>query len=236
MKVVGFEQLSRADLEVANIYEGGLGGILAGEPISKVLSGAGNQGGIRIAGRVGARKFVVLFTTLIDQDWPDDLDSRTAKLVYYGDNKVPGRELHDTAPGGNLLFKEVFADLHSVESRRHLIPPFFLFSRSKTEESGRSVEFQGLCVPGYPGVSEMDDLVAVWKTKDGQRYQNYRAIFSILNIPLVSRKWITDIAEGNSSSAHAPTAWLDWVELGKHDLLVRSTRDIGDVSDKAGNR
>lgn len=219
METVSFEQLSRTDLVVGKVYEGGLGGTLAGEPISKALPGVGNQGGIRIAGRAGARKFVVLYTTLTDRDWPDELDLETGKLVYFGDNKIPGRELHETGPGGNLLFKEIYADLHAPENRMYNIPPFFLFSRSGTATSSRSAKFHGICVPGHPGFSEMDDLVAVWKTKDGTRFQNYRAIFSILNIDLASRAWITDISSGNWMSENAPRAWRNWVESGKYDLL-----------------
>lgn len=224
METVSFEQLSQTDLVVGKVYEGGVGGALAGEPISKVLPGVGNQGGIRMSGRAGARKFVVLYTTLMDRDWPDELDPETGKLVYFGDNKIPGRELHETGPGGNLLFKEVYADLHAPENRVHNIPPFFLFSRSGTAASSRSAKFHGICVPGHPGFSEMDDLVAVWKTKDRTRFQNYRAVFSVLNIDLVSRGWIADMCAGDRMSGNAPPAWRNWVESGKYDLLRRPDR------------
>jgi len=219
MRYFAFEELAAADLEVGCVYEGGLDGVLAGEPISKVLRGAGNQGGIRIAGRAGARKFVVLYTTWNDADWPDAIDSAKSKLTYFGDNKVPGRLLHETGPGGNLILKEVFEQLHAVAGGRSSIPPFFLFSRSGTAASSRSVRFEGLCAPGYPGISEMEDLVAVWKTRNGQRYQNYRATFAILDAPVVPRAWIKDLQEAAQQSSNAPDAWRAWVEDGVYKLM-----------------
>lgn len=219
MRRVGFEDLESSDLVVGSIYEGGLDGALAGEPISKVLKGVGNQGGIRISGRSGARKFVVLYTTWNDRDWPDAINPQKSSLAYFGDNKVPGRQLHETGPGGNLLFKEVFDQLHGIDPGRSAIPPFFLFSRYGTKASSRSVRFEGLCAPGYPGMSEMDDLIAVWKTKDGQRYQNYRATFAILNIPSVSRAWIRDLQDADGSSSSVPRVWRDWVNRGTYQLL-----------------
>lgn len=220
MITIDFHDLENSDLEVGAIYEGGHHGTLAGEPISKVLRGCGNQGGIRVSGQFGARKFVVLYSTFSDQDWPDRLDSEKAKLVYFGDNKKPGCELHETNAGGNVFFRELFWNLHATPNGRASAPAIFLFSRHETTASRRSVIFRGLCVPGHPGYSEMDDLVAVWKSKDGGRYQNYRAVFSVLNVSVVKRAWIKDIQSGNSKTSAAPQAWINWVEQGVYELLA----------------
>lgn len=219
MRHFAFEELVDADLEVGCVYEGGFNGALAGEPISKLLQGVGNQGGIRIAGRSGSRKFVVLYTIWNDPNWPDSIGPDKSRLTYFGDNKVPGRLLHETGPGGNLLFEEVYNHLHAVEGGRSAIPPFFLFSRCGTTASSRSVRFDGLCAPGYPGVSEMEDLVAVWKTRDGQRYQNYKATFAILDVPLVTRAWIKDLQDARRTTSNAPDAWRAWVERGVYQLM-----------------
>jgi hypothetical protein len=37
-------------------------------------------------------------------------------------------------------------------------------------------------------VTPRDDLVAAWKTLDDQRFQNYRAIFTVLDVPVVARE------------------------------------------------
>jgi hypothetical protein len=66
-----------------------------------------------------------------------------------------------------------------------------------------------------------DDLVAVWRTsKDGLRFQNYKAIFTVLDIPRVSREWINDVKRGKIlDSCHVPPAWLDWVRTRKFKAL-----------------
>jgi hypothetical protein len=38
-------------------------------------------------------------------DWPDHLDPRTGIVVYYGDNRSPGRELHKSPRHGNLILR-----------------------------------------------------------------------------------------------------------------------------------
>ena len=99
--VIPFSTLSHSDLMVDAIYESGRDGQLSGEPISKLLPGSGNMGGFRVSGRGEVKNWVVLFTTGEDQDWPDTLDLNTGRFTYYGDNKTPGHEIHDTSAGGN---------------------------------------------------------------------------------------------------------------------------------------
>ncbi|MBK8029536.1 MAG: hypothetical protein IPK17_08460 [Chloroflexi bacterium] len=33
--------------------------------------------------------------------------------------------------------------------------------------------------------------------KDGQRFQNYRAIFTILDVDLIAREWLDDLMTSN---------------------------------------
>jgi hypothetical protein len=75
------------------------------------------------------------------------------------------------------------------------------------------VRFLGLAVPGAEGLGIDDDLVAVWRTDNsGVRFQNYKAIFTILNVARISRLWINDLKRGQSlNSEHVPKAWFDWV-------------------------
>ena len=60
---------------------------------------------------------------------------------------------------------------------------------------GRNVAFRGVALPSIEGLPA-DDLVAVWKAAEGKRFQNYRAVFSILDIPAACDRgfWIFNAA------------------------------------------
>jgi len=199
MKIVPFEAILNSDLIVDAVYEGSSDGKLAGEPISNLLPGGGNMGGFRMAGKGQDKQFVVLFTTGEDKDWPDRIDLNTGQFTYYGDNKTPGHELHDTHKGGNLVLRRVFELIHSTPAQRALTPPFLIFTKSPTAKSSRAVQFKGLAVPGFSGMSATEDLVAVWKTTRGQRFQNYRSVFTILDVPVVPRSWLQTLISSELS-------------------------------------
>ena len=108
-----------------------------------------------------------------------------------------------------------------VEGRQQ-VPPIFLF-----ENTGewRDIVFLGLAVPGTADLRASEDLVAVWRISKGNRFQNYRARFSVLNEPSLSRAWIEDVIAGNPHSTNAPPAWTNWVETGVRNTL-RATRSL----------
>jgi len=83
---------------------------------------------------------------------------------------------------------------------RATVPPFFIFKWYPTPASSRSVQFKGLAVPGFSGLPATADLVAVWKTTDGQRFQNYRATFTLLNAPVIARAWLKELAAGSGTN------------------------------------
>lgn len=218
--VVPFDSLQDADLIVDAVYEGGDSGNVSDDPLSKLLPGVGNQGGFRYAGQRGAHRFVVLYSSGEDPDWPDKLDLATARFVYYGDNKTPGRALHDTQRRGNLILKQAFSNLHSLPASRQHIPPFLIFAKSPTPRSSRSVQFKGLAAPGHPSAPSTEDLIALWKTTKGERFQNYRAIFTVLDESTISRKWIKSLAAGEAPTIGAPGVWIHWVETGEYRALT----------------
>lgn len=231
VRVVAYGALGSCDISVDAVYEGESGGRLSGEALSRLLPGVGNQGGFRASGRGEDKKFVALFTSGEDKDWPDSLDLSTGQFVYYGDNKHPGHELHDTQRSGNLILRRVFGLLHASPPQRSLIPPFFVFKKYPTTVSARSFQFKGLAVPGFVGLPPTADLVAVWKTTEGQRFQNYRAVFTVLDAGVISRAWIDDLAARQSLTANAPSAWVEWVENGRYRALTaESTTVIRSVS------
>ena len=220
MKIFTHEEVPECDLVIDAVYEGAPGGQLSGEALFKLLPGVANLGGFRVTGRGQRKKFVVLYSSGEDPDWPDRLDLETGRFTYYGDNKTPGHELHDTPQKGNRLLQNCFAWLHSETIERSSIPPFFIFHKHPTTTSSRSAQFRGLAVPGAAGLSGTSDLVAVWKTTKGQRFQNYRAVFTILDVPTISRQWIQDLNDGNPLTNNAPRPWVDWVERGHYTPLV----------------
>jgi len=227
VKVIPFDDLGLSDLIVDAIYEGGNAESSLGDPISKILPGVGNMGGFRASGRGDVKKFVVLFTSGEDRDWPDSLDINTGKFIYFGDNKKPGHDLHDTKPRGNIILKNVFCWLHATPTERKNISPFFIFKKNPIATSARSVQFLGLAVPGFHGFTATEDLVAIWKATNGQRFQNYRAVFTILDEAIISRAWLNDLLQGNLETKNAPVNWLKWRNKGSYKpLMAEATTTI----------
>jgi hypothetical protein len=216
-RVILFPDLGESDLFIDAIYEGGTLKNAGDDPISKLL-GCGNQGGFRYKGSIqqpGGIQLCVLYSEMSDPDWPDSLDPELGIFVYFGDNKRPGHEIHDTRKKGNEILRKSFDHLHLNERKN--IPPFFVFTKGP---KGRDVIFRGLAAPGAKGFSQSDDLVAVWKTKMGRRFTNYRAMFTILDVPHISRAWVRDLWEGNPFTQNASVPWVNWVKNGEYSPLV----------------
>jgi len=205
-----FDELETADLIIDAVYEGGSRGNVSDDPIHPLIGG-GNLGGFRYQGSATnyAIDFCVLYSSLNDPDWPDTLDPESGTFTYYGDHKHPGKSLYDTPKRGNVILRDSFQHVHT--DLREVVPPFFIFTKAGT---GRDVVFRGLAVPGAPHLSQTDDLVAIWKIKEGERFQNFRAVFSILDIPRISRSWIDEVKSGCSLSEDAPENWRSWIESG----------------------
>lgn len=216
-----FEELKTVDLSVDALYRGGTHGNAGDDPISKLV-GCGNQGGFRYVGtqNKGVR-LCALYSDLADVDWPDSLDLESGIFVYYGDNKSPGHELHETSHKGNAVLRDAFNALHA--DHRELIPPFFIFTKGP---AGRDVFFRGLAVPGAINYTAKEDLAAIWKSKRAQRFQNYKAMFTILDEPMISREWIKDVLDGNADSLNAPQAWRQWRKKGKYRPL-QAPKSVG---------
>ena len=220
LRTIKYDDLATADLLVNAVYEGQQGGQLSGEALSKLLPGIGNLGGFRASGKGDDKRFVVLCTSGGEKEWPDRLDLRTGEFIYFGDNRVSGKELHATPHGGNRILRHAFELLHAVPHQRESICPFLVFQNHTTDVSSRSFQFKGLAVPGGTELPETVDLVAFWKTSIGPRFLNYRATFTILDAPWISRAWIDDFRAGKVPSMHAPSAWREWVETGRYRPLM----------------
>lgn len=207
---VSFADLATADLVLDRVYLSGSNRNFGDDPIFRLLP-VGNQGGFRVAGSInkGTVKLVVLFTSGAEIDWPDEIDPTTGDFTYYGDNRHPGRELHDTPRGGNRLLREIFAASRESAERRLTVPPILLFQSAGNR---RDVMFRGLLAPGSPRLSSDEELVAIWRTTKDSRFQNYRSHFTVLKTPVVSRAWINEILAGNTLGDACPGEWRTWVQ------------------------
>ena len=191
------------------------------DPLSRLLN-VSNSGGFRYRGKVRKLKILVLMSSGKDPDWPDMLDRETGVYTYFEDNKSPGRGLHETPRKGNEILRRIFDLTHSGLEGRRQVPPVFLFANTG---EWRDVTFLGLAVPGTTELRASEDLVAIWRISNGSRFQNYRARFSVLDEPLLSRAWIADVIAGNPHSSNVPKAWSSWVQTGHRRLLV-ATRSL----------
>ena len=224
---VEFDDLFHADLHVDRVYRGGLQGNLGDDPIARLLP-VGNQGGFRPAKLKGYPTLLVLYSSRVEPDWPDHLDPTTGDYTYYGDNRRPGAALLETPRGGNRLLDQMFTWSRSPEDRAK-VPPTFLFTR---DVRGRDVMFRGLLAPGSPALTAEEELVAIWRTTEGRRFQNYRAHFTVLNVNEVPRAWLLDLVNGHTMSEHTPDNWKRWVRgrvyiplLAPRTIQIRSRRE-----------
>lgn len=221
---VPFDALRTADLVVDRVYKGGTAfKNVSDDPINRLLP-VGNQGGFRFKGSVRQQnvKMVVLYTSGQEQDWPDTLDPETGDFTYFGDNRTAGSGLHDTRRGGNLLLRDMFEWTHLGPEARRRVPPIFLFEKCPP---GRDVIFRGLLVPGSARLHADEELVAVWRTTKGKRFQNYRSHFTVLDVASVSREWIDQILAGDPVGSAAPQHWTRWVQ-GRIYAAMEAPRTI----------
>jgi len=216
---IQFDELATADLMVDAIYEGGRAGNAGDDPLSRLI-GVSNQGGFRYLGSKESPQLIVLTSSFNDPDWPDLLDREIGLLTYYGDNKHPGRALHKTPRHGNLLLRNMFNAVHAQPSRREEVSPVLVFGNAGVY---RDTIFLGLAVPGAPQLEPMEDLVAIWKTASGQRFQNYRASLTILDVPVVSRAWLDDVKLGSPLTTNCPRSWRHWRLTGAYAPLRAET-------------
>ncbi|MEV0331877.1 restriction endonuclease [Nocardia sp. NPDC050717] len=217
---VAFEDLTTSGLTLETVYLGGAQGNAGDDALAKLVP-VGNQGGFRYKGSPTQNtvSLVTLFTSGTESDWPDELDPQTGIFTYYGDNRKPGNpDLHSTPRNGNYLLRNVFDAMHATAAERAQVPPFLLFEKATP---GRAVRFRGLLAPGAESVTADDDLVAIWRSKNKVRFQNYRAKFSVLDVGKVERAWINDLAAGMPSveSPHCPPAWQSWVQSRSYETL-----------------
>ncbi|WP_293649634.1 restriction endonuclease [Thiolapillus sp.] len=208
------------DLVVDRIYHGSRQGNAADDPLPALIGVSGGGGFRYIGDRTALDRLhlIALKSNFNDPDWPDRLDHETGRFTYYGDNKKPGKQILDTPRGGNRILPHLFAGRHdpAVTNR---FPVILLFGWTGEY---RDVRFLGLAVPGAPSLGPDDDLVAIWRTGGkNERFQNYKAEFTVLDVSVISQDWLTDVCNGDAAtSMHAPRPWLEWLESRKYQPLA----------------
>lgn len=217
VKTFQFSNLPHSDLHVDALYVGGRRGNYGDDPYNPLLK-VSVGGGFRYRGSVDDLEVVVLTSDGRSVDWPDELDRETGIYTYYGDNRSPGLELHETPRKGNELLRRLFELAHGEKPLRSKVPPIFVFESAGRK--WRDAVFLGLAVPGSSELKASEDLVAVWKTSGGRRFQNYRARFTILDIPVISRTWLDEIIGGHADTPNAPRVWRRWIETGVPEPLL----------------
>lgn len=231
-----YDSLPTAPLMVDALYRGGDQKNVSAEPLHILMPRTGNQGGFRPANldkKTMTCSYVVIFTSGRELEWPDYLDTETGIFRYYGDNRRPGSDLHETRRSGNMLLRSVFDKLHT--GRQSEIPPFFLFGRAG---DGWDIRFLGLAAPGSQHISPDRDLVAFWRSMNGLRFQNYEAYFTVLNLEdeVISRDWIDALLRKDPNAIDlAPSCWKSFVEHGRdgiHPLKAEPTKRTRSASEQ----
>jgi hypothetical protein len=240
-----FKDLETADLIIDAIYKGGAASNISAEPFHHLFPKCGTSGGFRKVNRAdgsGKPAYVILYSSMQELEWPDYLDEETGVFRYYGDNRLPGREITDTKLKGNELLEKVF-DILNSHGNLSDIPPFFVFKKIGI---GRDVQFLGVAAPGNPKISPDKDLVAFWRTLNGKRFQNYEAYFSILNTgsKAISREWLQSLIYDHANSYRkAPAVWRNFLKNGREGIVALKAKRIFKVpsrydqlqSDNEGN-
>ena len=242
MSTFTWDELPSANLIVDATYEGKRQRPLnlSCEPMTKLLPGIGNMGGFRkkVNPRTNQTVGLILMSTGKESEWPDELDVFQGVYTYYGDNRKPGTGLHETPKKGNVELRQLFELAHGSAMDRSRCPIILIFENTLTDHD---VIFKGLAVPGAKNLGPGEDLIAVWATENGQRYQNYKATFTILDVGEIDGAWVRSVfqqKEIDYSDSRVPTALRKWVELGEYKPLtaepIKVIRTIDEQTPRPG--
>jgi hypothetical protein len=159
--------------------------------------------------------FCILVKSPNETIWPDRFDPTTNVLSYFGDKRTADGAIDDTSGGGNRLLVHTFSLLR--QGKRHFVVPFLYFETLKLPIEGKSgrrtfMRFGGLAVPGSSLAPQEDQLVAVDHEARWGPFKNYRALFTVLDVPAIERKWLEDLVKGMGplESPRCPPAWARW--------------------------
>ena len=134
---VPFERLRQANLQVDEEYESNGAQNSSGDVLCKLM-GVGSLGGFRKRkAATSSFAYIALESTNNEIDWIDVIDIENGIVTYYGDNRRPGHELHNTKQKGNAILRDCFQNL--FEGKRESIPPSSILLVQEVETGGLSV-------------------------------------------------------------------------------------------------
>ena len=211
-----YEELDNVDLFIDAIYMGPrpLKTGYANDVLTKFIK-VQNEGGFRKAiNHDKSIAYLVLLLTGYNPAWPDDFDTETGILTYYGDNIKAGTDIENTPKGGNTILRQMFDNLAKGGDSLQKIPPILLF-----QKVGKShdVKFLGLAVPGVPNLHADEYFSTVWRTQDGVRFSNYVAKFTVIKIEesCIKKEWLFELKKDSSKAMSlAPKTWKSFVQNG----------------------
>jgi len=209
---VPYVELPSTDLTVDVVYEGGPTTGFQHDPIAQIL-GTPNRGGFRRRVHRGTTVLAALYVNRSRPEWPDTIDTSRGTALYHGDNDRPGRDLHDTAPKGNAFLRDVFREAAAGREGRERVPPILLFEKAETR---LDVRFRGILVPGTPTEPVSRALRTTERGNPPETFLNYAAAFTILDVPVVERRWIRECLTGDFHGSAAPSARRRWVEANTY--------------------
>ena len=193
------------DLVVDRVYKGGTAGNAADDPLARLLPGwATRAGSARWAGRQGrgqAGRAVHLRRRTGLARRPGPLH-RDLHLLRRQPLTRPGTARHP-AKRGNLLLSRVFERAHAGPGGPAEGPAVPAVRQAR---HGPRRAVPRAARTGSDRLSGEEDLVAVWRTTEGQRFQNYRARFTVLDAASVTRAWIGQIIAGDPLGTACPAA------------------------------
>lgn len=228
-KRFGYEELDKADLFIDAIYMSPRPATksIEDDVLSKFLR-LPNLGGFRVAKKANKTDiaFVVLYLNKYTPAWPDDFDTETGILTYYGDNIDAGNEIEKTKRRGNLILRQIFDNLAEGGEALNKIPPILLFQKTGEE---RDVRFLGLAVPGVPNLHPDEYFSTVWRTQNGIRFPNYVAKFSVIKLEegFVKKEWLNALRQTNDKALDlAPSSWKNFTQKGLNGIEPLSAPQV----------
>ena len=159
----------------------------------------------------------MLYTSGAEPDWPDALDPYTGAFTYFGDNRSPGRELHDTPRKGNLLLSRVFERAHAGRAGRGQVPPFLLFDKPGT---GRDVRFRGLLAPARTGSAAKKTSSRSGAPQEGSGSRTTAPGSPSWTSRRVTRPGSPSYSPATRSARPARPPWRTWVDSGTYTPLL----------------
>ena len=76
-----------------------------------------------------------------------------------------------------------------------------------------------MIIPKTNELGNSEELISVWRSSYGERFQNYRARFTVLDATEIDLRWVRSVIEDDELSDFAPPAWKSWIEQGVINAL-----------------